>query len=130
MRQILSVVGSDRHGERRSIHPRWRCNGCATLVEPDSGRPGPLRWDVYNISPRGAFLETKGPIPLGSEIGLLLELAGRKALVRARVVRVQEPSWLEIAGVGVAFLDLDDEAEAAIEAAIETASLSSGRAAD
>ena len=39
--------------------------------------------------------------------------------MRARVVRIQEPSWLEIPGVGVEFLDLDDEAEEAIGAAIE-----------
>jgi CheY-like chemotaxis protein len=128
IRQILSAVGGARHGERRTVHPRWRCNGRATLIDPDSGHPGPLTWDLYNISPRGAFLETKGPVPLGSEIDLLLELAGRKAPVRARVVRVQEPSWLEIGGVGVEFLDLDDEAEAAIQSAIEAASLGAGSA--
>jgi Tfp pilus assembly protein PilZ len=77
-----------------------------------------MAWDVYNLSIEGAFLETKGPLPVGEELELLLQLAGGKVRVRARVVRVQEPSWLNIAGVGVAFVEPSEEAEALIAAAI------------
>ena len=40
---------------------------------------------------------------------LELHVGGRRAQVRARVVRVQEPSWMEIGGVGVAFQDPGDD---------------------
>jgi len=119
LRQILNAVRAQEQAERRDFHPRWRCHATATLLDPKTGLTGPLKWDVYNISPSGAFLETKGPIPLGSEIGLLLEVAGRKVSLRARVVRVQEPSWLDIGGIGVEFIDPDPETQDAIGSATE-----------
>lgn len=121
VRQILSALQDHEDAARRDLQPRWRCTATATLLDPKTGLTGPLKWDVYNISPSGAFLETKGPVPLGSEVGLLLEVAGRKTTLRARVVRVQEPSWLEVGGVGVEFIDPDPEAEAAIASAMQGA---------
>ena len=109
VRHILSALQDHEDAARRDLQPRWRCTATATLLDPKTGLTGPLKWDVYNISPSGAFLETKGPVPLGSEVGLLLEVAGRKTTLRARVVRVQEPSWLEVGGVGVEFIDPDPE---------------------
>jgi CheY-like chemotaxis protein len=121
VRQILNAIQSHEDAERLDLHPRWRCNATATLLDLQTGQTGPLTWDVYNICPSGAFLESKGPIPLGSEIGLLLEVPGGKATLRARVVRVQEPSWLEVGGIGVEFIDADPQAEAVIANAIEGA---------
>ena len=34
---------------------------------------------------------------------------------KARVVRVQEPGWLNVPGVGVEFLEISDEIATAIE---------------
>jgi CheY-like chemotaxis protein len=119
MRQILATLEPERHAERRLSNPRWRCIGTATLIDPDSRTTAAIAWDVYNISARGAFLETKGPLPAGSEFQLAMELGGHKFQVRARVARVQEPNWMNIGGVGIEFVDLDGAAEAELLEAIE-----------
>jgi CheY-like chemotaxis protein len=121
MRQILAAVEPDDHGRCCRSKPRWRCVGTASLFDPDSRTAAAIAWDVYNISPRGAFLETKGPLPAGSEFHLAMELDGRKFQVRARVVRVQEPNWMDVGGVGVEFVDLGGAAEAELLEAIEAA---------
>jgi len=119
LREILTVLEPPPSDERREQNPRWKCNGTATLCIPESGETGPLVWDVYNISPSGAFLETKGPLVVGSEFDMILELRGQHVRVRARVARVQEPSWLEIGGAGVEFLAPSEETRSAIRRAVE-----------
>jgi CheY-like chemotaxis protein len=119
LRQILEALQPEPSAERRQQKPRSRCSGTATLVSPDSGSSGAFVWDVYNISPGGALLETKGPLPVGTELELLLDLRGRQVRVRARVARVQAPSWLEVGGVGVEFLDPCADAAAVIRRVIE-----------
>jgi CheY-like chemotaxis protein len=118
VRQILNAVVPPPHAERRN-HPRTRCNGIASLVDPDSGQPGPLLWDLYDLSLSGAFLETKGPLPVGCELHLLLRIGGREARALARVVRIQQPSWLEVGGVGVRFVDPDEALRELIAWAIQ-----------
>ena len=118
VRQILNAVVPRTLPRGRNIQPRWRCSGTAVLVDAETSGPGPLRWDVYNICPTGAFLETKGPVPLGCELDLELEIGGRKARVRALVVRVQEPSWLDVGGVGVRFIQPDQALEEFVARAI------------
>jgi CheY-like chemotaxis protein len=115
LRQILGCA--TREGSRSK--PRWRCSGSATLLDPESGAPSAFVWDVYNISPGGAFLETKGPVPPASELHLSIELGSHKFRVRARVVRVQQPSWLDIGGVGIEFVGLDAATEALLREALE-----------
>jgi CheY-like chemotaxis protein len=117
LRELELALRCASRAEHR-LKPRVRCAGVAMLVGPESGQGPHMAWDVYNLSIEGAFLETKGPLPVGEELELLLQLAGGKVRVRARVVRVQEPSWLNIAGVGVAFVEPSEEAEALIAAAI------------
>lgn len=118
VRKIIRALRRTARNERRLVNPRWRCPGRAHLLDDGDGH---VIWDVYNISETGAFLETKGPIPVGSELELRLEIRGRKAEVTARVVRIQEPSWMDVGGVGVEFVAIDAEAEEAIRGAIETA---------
>jgi hypothetical protein len=48
-------------------------------------------------------------MPLGCEFHVALEVRGHEARARVRVVRVQEPSWMDVAGVGVSFVDPDDD---------------------
>lgn len=118
LRAIAVALQDSPRGETR-CNPRFRCAGVAHALESSADENLVLTWDIYNLSPEGAFLESKGPIGIDEELELLLEIGGRKARVRARVVRVQEPSWMDIGGVGVTFVDPDDEALEAIRAGIE-----------
>ena len=73
-----------------------------------------VSWRVRNLSVSGAFIETRGPLPL--ELRLSLEImSGRRTIrLEAEVVRVQEPSWVSPGGVGVRFCDPGSEARAAL----------------
>lgn len=75
-------------------------------------------WDIHDISVSGAFLETRGPVRAGRELSLGIVLDGQMIRVQARVIRLQEPSWDHVAGVGVAFLEYEDGAEDQIKAYI------------
>ncbi len=119
VRRILDAVAGTSLHERRELKERWRCPGKAYLIECDSEDHAFVSWDVYNLSSGGAFLETKGPLPLGAEIDLLLVVGGRKALVRCQVARVQEPSWIDVGGVGVRFLSSTPELERLVEGTAE-----------
>jgi HPt (histidine-containing phosphotransfer) domain-containing protein len=112
------------------VNPRFRCAGVAYVLDPASQHGEHLVWDVYNLDPHGAFLETKGPLPVGEELDLLLEVGGRRARVRAHVARVQEPSWLNVGGVGIRFVDISESARSALDSAIADArALQAGAAA-
>ncbi len=124
-RQILRALDPSAHEAQRRMRTRWRCVGKVHLLVSDAPDPETVAWDVYNLSLEGAFLETKGPIPVGSEFELRLFLSGEKADVRARVVRIQEPSWMEVGGIGVTFVDLDEQAEQVIRRALEFAQVES-----
>jgi CheY-like chemotaxis protein len=114
MRRILRALRSADSPDSRMPPRRSRCAGKAHLLDGESEAAASMAWDIHNISLGGAFLETKGPIPIGSELDLALYLRGGKAEVRARVVRVQDPSWLDIAGVGVRFIELGEDADAVL----------------
>jgi len=75
-------------------------------------------WDIHDISASGAFLETRGPVRLGRELNLGIVLDGQMLRVQARVVRIQEPTWEHVAGIGVAFLEFEPDARAELEAYI------------
>lgn len=111
---IRSVLESYRFVKRREEQkerlPRWRCGGKAIVADPEAGGQI-LTWDIYNISREGAFLESKAPMEVGTEIDLVLLIGGREGSARARVVRVQEPSWIDVAGIGVEFTALSPQAE-------------------
>jgi len=111
---IRSILESYRYvkraEEQRALMPRWRCGGTAIVTDPEAGG-GVLSWDIYNISREGAFLESKAPLAVGTEIELVLLIGGREGRARARVVRVQEPSWIDVAGIGVTFIELSPGAE-------------------
>jgi CheY-like chemotaxis protein len=87
---------------------RVRSLGQALLIDPrdpETSQDGVshLVWDIRNVSLTGAFLETKAPLPVRTELHLALALGGAKGRVRAQVVRVQEPSWRCVGGVGIVF---------------------------
>jgi hypothetical protein len=119
VRKILAAVGDRRVHQRREPNSRWRCPGKAYLVEDELDRDGCVSWDLYNVGLTGAFLETKCPLAIGTELDLLLVASGRKAHVRAQVVRVQEPSWINVGGVGVKFIGSSDDLELFLEGACQ-----------
>jgi CheY-like chemotaxis protein len=66
-----------------------------------------LVWDIRDLSVSGAFLESRGPVPVGTALHLSLVFGRSVARIRGSVVRIQEPSWENPAGVGVSFSDFE-----------------------
>jgi len=95
--------------------------GKALLIEPAGEHDAPLAFEIHDLSVSGAFLETQGPIPVGTEVQLALILGDETVAVRARVVRIQEPSWANVAGVGIRFDELPDALRRSLEARIASA---------
>jgi twitching motility two-component system response regulator PilH len=100
--------GLQARTERRPLAKVW-------LLDPLERGRTVLSWDLYDVSTTGAFIETRGPLPVGAE--LLLEIIFGKESVRctARVVRVQEPCWMHVGGVGVSFVEMDPTSRRVLE---------------
>ena len=102
-------TGCGKKARARPRSPRAEFDGCdGLLVDPHNGEANGdgvshLAWDIRNVSLTGAFLETKAPLPVKTELHLALDLGRAKGRVKAEVVRVQEPSWRCVGGVGIAF---------------------------
>lgn len=102
--------------------PRRRHGGPAYVlsidaeIEPVQSADTQLHLRARDVSTTGAFLETEAPLPIGSRVDLVLDIAGATVRVTGRVVRVQEPSWGLTGGVGVAFLDAEPTAATALDA--------------
>ena len=89
---------------------RRRALGKALAQVPGNGHP------ISNLSVSGALLETPGEIPIGRLLDLELRLEdGQVARVTAQVVRVQQPDWGLIGGVGVKFIRYGPGAHDALE---------------
>ena len=67
---------------------------------------------LVDVSLTGAFVAA--PLPMGSKIDLEFGMGDHIIRSSAVVVRLQEPSWLFPAGVGVAFDDMDDQSRLAL----------------
>lgn len=111
------------NGNLVSRRPRTKRSsfGKALLIEPAGDHDTPLAFEIHDLSVSGAFLETQGPIPVGTEIQLALILGDETVDVRARVVRIQEPSWANVAGVGIRFDELPASVRRSLEARIASA---------
>ena len=72
-------------------------------------------WGIRDVSISGAFLETHAPIPVGSELELALVFGTAVIHVTARVVRVQEPAWGQVGGVGIEFTRLRGDSRQFLE---------------
>ena len=76
---------------------------------------------IVNISVSGALLQTPGRLPIGQSLDLDLQLDnGTVVSVTASVVRVQEPDWERIGGVGVKFTSVADTSRAVLEVYVAT----------
>jgi len=106
--QTIAKVWKQSRETICEIARRVRIAGTAILIEPDESAASGngdshLAWDIGNVSVTGAFLETKGPIPVNTELHLALDLGMGVGHVKAEVVRVQQPSWEASGGVGIVF---------------------------
>jgi CheY-like chemotaxis protein len=113
LRQAGSQWDPGRPGRRRS-------DGLARVLDSKAsveGREGvsQMEWEIGNLSASGAFLETPGPVPLGTQLNLILQLDASEVPLQARVVRVQDPGWYQPGGVGVEFEALSSDAREALE---------------
>lgn len=111
--QEIHRLWKESGGPTRETASRVRSLGQALLIDPSEvGRSGRgishLTWGIRNLSITGAFLETKAPLPISTELHLALALGSARGDVKAEVVRVQEPSWRCVGGVGVAFREFGD----------------------
>jgi CheY-like chemotaxis protein len=88
--------------------PRRRTRARALFEEPASDAPRQRSWLLHDVSVTGAFLETKTPVSLGTELDLTLDFDDTVLEIRARVVRLQDGTADLPAGVGVSFIGPDE----------------------
>lgn len=113
-RDIAEVL-RDTEGKRKAApRVRRRPLGRAYLTAPAAeaeaagARHAEKVWEIRDMSTSGAFLETHGPIEVGAMLDLYLDFGRSQARVQAQAVRLQEPDWGRVGGVGIAFRDFDD----------------------
>lgn len=105
VRALLRADGKKIAAPRLRVRPL----GQAVLMVPD-GLPATGVWKSFNIrdmSTTGAFLETPGPVEVGTTLDLCIDFGGSRARVKAHAVRLQEPDWGVPGGVGVAFREFE-----------------------
>ena len=106
----------------RECAPRRRSNArvwtfdSEDCTDPAGDGFSAFLWNLMNISSTGAFILTETPLPVGMVLDLALDLNDQKVRLKARVVRVQDPTWGYRGGVGVSFLDLESGGQKALEA--------------
>jgi CheY-like chemotaxis protein len=98
IRTALAMPASPRPRD-----PRHRTLAKAWIVDPER-RERLLSLGIHDISATGALLDTTGPLPVGTKLEFEI-IYSEDQVVRARgtVVRVQEPSWLDVGGAGIHF---------------------------
>ena len=94
-------------------------HGTVLLIDRDHGDVPQVEWGLRDVNEEGAFLETDGPVPIGTELDLELRIGAKRAEIRAVVVRAQEPSWAGSGGIGVRFLQVGPEAGELIRSLVE-----------
>lgn len=114
--RLWAAHGGGRALVKRAV--RRPCSAKVWLLE-EGARESLISWDLQNLSHTGAFVRTRGPLAIGARLELELALEDRTSRVAARVVRVQEPSWMYPGGAGVHFEAMDDESRAALDEFID-----------
>ena len=108
--RLLRII--DRAQQRPATCFNVRCG-----ADPRKLRSGCAR----NLNSGGMFIETTGLLPVGTPLTLEFTLPGSSAAIRCRgrVAWVNHPEWLKSyllpSGMGVQFLELAAEAQAAVE---------------
>jgi CheY-like chemotaxis protein len=112
IRRLWRLSQSERWRDRA---PRRRCGAAVVIQESCDSKEQVLECRAVNLSRTGALLETGGPLPIGTELDLVLDPGGTAVPLRGRVVRIQEPSWDHAAGVAVQFLDPSAEIQRSVD---------------
>jgi CheY-like chemotaxis protein len=108
MRDVVRVLRRNSATEWNAARRvRRRSMGRAFVSDSTDEEFSQLVWDIRDLSVSGAFLESRGPVPIGTDLNLSLVFGRNVARVRGSVVRIQEPSWENPAGVGVGFSDFE-----------------------
>jgi CheY-like chemotaxis protein len=107
------IIGALQKSEgKKTAAPRLRVRPLGQAVPLDStGLPSHggawKSFGIRDMSTSGAFLETPGPLEVGTMLDLCIDFGGSRARVLARTVRSQEPDWGVPGGVGVAFREFE-----------------------
>ncbi len=108
---------------RASEGPHWDVAPPRLYAEPparahlldDAGKDSHIVWDVHDLSVNGALLDTRGPVLVGTQLFIALAIGDLRIPVRCEVIRIQEPGWDALPGVGVRFEPLEPEDRAHFE---------------
>jgi CheY-like chemotaxis protein len=100
--------------ERRRATRTGAANS-ALLLEHEGGRETLIEGRIHDLSLTGAYIATEGPVPTCAEIEVQLRVGDRQVVLRAQVVRVENPSWLRPGGVALAFQDVNARKRAQLE---------------
>jgi CheY-like chemotaxis protein len=116
LEEIVARVWHATHSGQTRVRPRQRRRSLsrARIFEPGGDGDLIASSGLHNVSMSGAFLETRGPLPIGAKILLETVLGSWPVRAPATVVRVQEPSWIHVSGVGVRFDWMDDRSSDAL----------------
>lgn len=121
LRDIAKVLQRSRPTWSPDRAPRRRTTAKAYLKDPRVEDCSHLAWDVRDISVSGAFLETTGPVPVGTQLELCLVFGAAMAHVKAEIARVQDPNWAQSGGVGVYFVKFYEDSRELLEHYLEMA---------
>jgi CheY-like chemotaxis protein len=109
-RDIIGALQKSKCKKTAAPRLRVRPLGQAVLLD-STGLPSHdgawKSFGIYDMSTSGAFLETPGPLAVGTMLDLCIDFGGSRARVLARTVRTQEPDWGVPGGVGVAFREFE-----------------------
>lgn len=116
LEEVVARVWHATRPGRAPVRSRQRRRSLSRVRIFEPGDDGDLiaSSGLHNVSMSGAFLETRGPLPVGAKILLEAVLDRRPVRAPATVVRVQEPSWIHVSGVGVRFDWMDDRSSDAL----------------
>jgi CheY-like chemotaxis protein len=125
VRDIAAILAQHRSDWSNRRRPRRRSEGRACVLDrapahvSRQARPLQLFWFMRDVGETGAFLETESAIPIGTLFELELELGQARAVVSAKVVRVQEPAWGNPAGIGIHFTEFGTDAQSQLTRYVE-----------
>jgi len=91
-------AGGDSHGERRR-YPRYQCSGGVQLSKENTGLPVWVR--LADIGLGGCYVETMSPLPLQTNVELVIHVDDMEIRGRGRV-RTSDPT----VGNGIAFTQM------------------------
>ncbi|MGH0031456.1 MAG: PilZ domain-containing protein [Myxococcota bacterium] len=113
---IAQAVAASQGRPFTAVSPRLYARPPArvALLDPD-GEQGEVAWNLHDLSTSGALIDTRGPLPLGARLRIALQIGHARLELDCEVVRVQEPGWDALPGVGVRFLDVTPETRALLE---------------